>query len=297
MTRQAVKGSLLGILSAVIGGVCPIYWRQIDVIHPVVILFYRVVLVCGFTFFVSVFRHGWKGVILPLQRKGAVKRFTLTGTIMVSNWGIYVWAVNSGYIVQTSIGYFIVPIMVCIIGIVIFHETVNRKELCGLAVVVLGADALIAAYQEFPTIAFAVALTYSSYTSAQKTAHVSGILAMFYQTLFLAPFFLAAILFVECSGQGAFSVVSPFQLLLLSFAGVVTAMPLILLLDGINYAPLIIMGLTNYVGDTISLLIGVLVYHEKVTLPQLCAMCIIWAGIAIFTAGGFFPKKQRKERI
>ena len=88
---------------------------------------------------------------------------------------------------------------------------------------VLGAAALIAAYQEFPTIAFAVALTYSSYTSAQKTAHVSGILAMFYQTLFLAPFFLAAILFVECSGQGAFSVASPFQLLLLSFAGVIWA--------------------------------------------------------------------------
>lgn len=297
MTRQAVKGSLLGILSAVIGGVCPIYWRQIDVIHPVVILFYRVVLVCAFTFLVSVFRYGWEGVISPLRRKGAIKRFVLTGVIMVSNWGIYVWAVNSGYIVQTSIGYFMVPIMVCIIGMAVFREAVNRKELCGLVVVVAGAAALIAAYQEFPTIAFGVALTYSSYTSAQKTAHVSGILAMFYQTLFLAPFFLTAILFVELSGKGAFSVASPFQLLLLSFAGVVTAMPLILLLDGINYAPLIIMGLTNYVGDTISLLIGVLVYHETVTPPQLCAMCIIWVGIAIFTFGGIISKKQGKERI
>lgn len=296
MTRQAVKGSLLGILSAVIGGVCPIYWRQIDVIHPVVILFYRVVLVCIFTFLVSVFRHGWEGVLSPLRRKGAIKRFTLTGIIMVSNWGIYVWAVNSGYIVQTSIGYFMVPIMVCIIGVAVFHETVNRKEMCGLAVVILGAAALIAAYREFPTIAFGVALTYSSYTSAQKTAHVSGILAMFYQTLFLSPFFLAAILFVEFSGRGAFSVAYPPQLFLLSFAGIVTAMPLILVLDGINYAPLIIMGLTNYVGDTISLLIGVLVYHERVTPSQLCAMCIIWIGIAIFTFGGFFPKEQRKER-
>lgn len=296
MTKQTVKGSLLGILSAVLGGICPIYWRQIDVIPPVVILFYRVVLVCVFTFLVSYFRYGWEGIVLPLRRKGAIKRFTLTGIVMVSNWGIYVWAVNSGYIVQTSIGYFIVPIMVCVIGMAVFHEKVSRQEMCGLVIVLLGVAALVAAYGEFPTIAFAVALTYASYTSAQKGAHVSGILAMFYQTLFLAPFFLAAIFLAELNGYGAFAVASPFQLLLLSFAGVVTAMPLILLLDGINCAPLIIMGLTNYIGDSISLLIGVLVYHETVTLPQLGAMCIVWVGIAVFTIGGICFKSQSKER-
>lgn len=296
MTKQEVKGSLLGILSAVIGGVCPVYWRQIDAIHPVVILFYRVVLVCAFTFLVSVLRYGWEGVIAPLRRKGAVRRFALTGVVMVSNWGVYVWAVNSGHIVQTSIGYFIVPIMVCLIGIVVFHEKVNRQERWGLAIVGLGVAALVAAYGEFPAIAFAVALTYSSYTSAQKTAHVSGILAMFYQTLFLAPFFLAAVLAVELTGRGAFAVASPMQLLLLSFAGVVTAMPLILLLNGINCAPLVIMGLTSYIGNAITMLIGLLVYHETVTPAQLSALCVVWVGIAVFTAGGVCLKKQNKER-
>lgn len=264
-------------------------------IYPVVILFYRVVLVCAFTFLFSLFRYGWRGILLPLRRKGAVRRFTLTGVVMVSNWGIYVWAVNSGHIVQTSIGYFIVPIMVCVIGMIVFHETVNRQEMRGLIIVALGVVALIAAYGEFPTIAFAVVLTYSTYTSAQKSVHVSGILAMFYQTLFLSPFFLAAICLVEFTGRGAFAAASPFQLFLLSFAGAVTAIPLILLLEGINRAPLIIMGLTNYIGDGISMLIGVLIYHETVTPPQLGAMCMIWVGIAVFTTGGIL-KKQVKER-
>lgn len=283
--KNELRGTLLGIAAAILGGICPIYWRQLRDISSIVILFYRVVLVCACTFLLCLAIYKWDGLIKPLREKGAIGHFLLTGVVMVTNWGLYVWAVNAGYIVQTSIGYFMVPLFVCLIGMLVYHEPVDRYKIIALITVFVGTVVLVIAYGEFPTVAFAVSISYSVYTSAQKKAHVSGILAMFYQTLFVLPVFLAAVIYVELTGQGALASASGQQLFLLSFAGIVTALPLILLLDGINCASLILMGLTNYLGDTISLLIGVFVYGEELTRSQLGGLLIIWAGIVIYTAG------------
>lgn len=280
-----LRGTLLGIVSAVIGGICPIYWKQIKVIDSAVILLYRVVLACIFTFIVCLVRYKWSGIIEPLKRKGAVLRFFLTGMVMVVNWGVYVWAVNAGFIVQTSIGYFMAPLLVGLIGMVVYHEAVVRHKIIALLIVLVGTIALIIAYGEFPTIAFAVALSYAVYTSAQKNAHVSGVQAMFYQTLLVSPIFICILLYVELTGQGAFAVASTSELFILSFAGIVTVTPLILLLNGINTASLIVMGLTNYLGDTISMLIGIFVYGETISIPQLGGLSIIWVGIGLYTVG------------
>ncbi|WP_432352807.1 EamA family transporter RarD [Anaerotruncus rubiinfantis] len=290
-TKGEIKGTVLGLVSAIIGGVCPVYWKQIKVINSAVILCYRVVLVCVCMFLICLLLYGWEQTISPLRRKGAVRRFLITGTIMVSNWGVYVWSVNSGHIIQASIGYYIMPLIVCLIGMIIFHEPVTKNKVWGLAIVTFGVVALVFAYGEFPTIALAVAVTYATYTSAQKGVRVTGIQAMFYQTLLVAPPFLVAIIYLELSGQGAFAVASNTQLFILSFAGIVTALPLVLMLDGINCASLIIMGLTNYLGDTVSLLIGVYVYKERMDLPQLMALSVIWIGIAVYTVGSIRSAK------
>lgn len=295
--KGELRGTVLGIIAAILGGVCPIYWRQLKAIDSVVILFYRVVLACLFTFIVCLIRYKWKGLIQPLRRKGAILRFFLTGVVMVTNWGLYVWAVNAGYIVQSSIGYFIVPLLVGLIGMVVYKEPVTGHKIKALLIVVAGTVVLIIAYGEFPTIAFAVALSYAVYTSAQKKANVSGIQAMFYQTLLVSPLFVAAIIYVETTGRGALAVAGSMQLFLLSFAGIVTATPLILLLDGINTASLIVMGLTNYLGVTISMLLGIFVYGETVTLGQLGGLSIIWAGLAVYTVGGFKSDRPGKHRI
>jgi len=175
---------------------------------------------------------------------------------------------------------------------IFFKEKVERYKIVGLIIVALGTVALVIAYGEIPTIALGVALTYSTYTSVQKLNHVTGIQAMFYQTLFVMPLALAGIVYVECTGQGAIAVANGTQLLLLSLAGIVTALPLILVLEGINRAPLILMGLTNYAGDTLTMLIGIFIYGEVISGSELSAMTLVWIGIAIFALGGFFIKKN-----
>ena len=131
-TKGEIKGTVLGLVSAIIGGVCPVYWKQIKVINSAVILCYRVVLVCVCMFLICLLLYGWEQTISPLRRKGAVRRFLITGTIMVSNWGVYVWSVNSGHIIQASIGYYIMPLIVCLIGMIIFHEPVTKIKFGGV---------------------------------------------------------------------------------------------------------------------------------------------------------------------
>jgi len=133
------KGLACALGCSLLWGILPVYWKSLQSIDPLLIMFYRLVLCFVLVLFIDLFLFGWDAIMEPLRKKGAKLTFFLAGTLISSNWGIYIWAVNSGFIIQTSIGYYIEPLMVCVFGVIFFHEKLDKYKITAF----LGAGFLV----------------------------------------------------------------------------------------------------------------------------------------------------------
>lgn len=283
--KEYEQGVAFAILCAVLWGFLPIYWKTMEPIDPLLILFYRIVLACGFSLILAVYFYKWDGIIKPLKEKGIIRTFFIAGILISFNWGTYIWAINANHVIQTCIGYYIEPLVVCIFGILFFKEKLNQHKLAAFALACAGVAVILIYYHEFPVIALSLAVSFASYAAIKKKVRLDAVLALLYETMFLVPFAAAAILYFELTGKGAFTNAEPFQWGMLALAGVVTGTPLMLFAMAANRIPLITLGVTEYISPSITLLLGIFVFKEPFEKVQLVSFGIIWTALAIFTLG------------
>lgn len=288
------QGVACAILCAILWGVLPVYWKALHPIPPILIIFYRILLVGIFSFALSIKLHKWKGIVEPLKQKGVKSTFFFSGLLITTNWSIYIWAVSMDHIIQTCIGYYIEPLFVCLFGIVIFHEKLDKYKIFALVSATAAVLVMIFYYGEFPVISISLAVTFATYAAIKKRYHLNAVLSLLYETMFLIPFALAFILYMEFTGAGAFTVAHPYQVLLLAFAGVITGVPLMLFSMAANRVKLFTLGLTEYISPSLTLMLGIFLYQEPFDTIQLICFAIIWVGLVIFTIGEF---RQSKEEI
>ncbi len=289
------QGVAFAILCAVLWGFLPIYWKSLQPINPILILFYRIVLAFVFAFILALFIYKWKGIITPLKQKGLIRTYSLTGILISGNWGIYIWAVSNDHVIQTSIGYYIEPLIVCIFGVLFFKEKLNKFKLTAFLCAGSGVAVILVYYGKIPGIAIALALTFATYAAIKKKYRLDAVLALLYETMFLVPFAFAIILCFELTGQGAFSNAEPYQWGLLALAGILTGTPLLLFAMAANRISMITLGVTEYISPSITLVIGIFMFREPFDKIQLVTFGLIWAGLAIFTAGEL--RESRKQPI
>ena len=281
-------------LTAIIGcnlvwGLLPIYWKMLIPIPSSVIIFYRIVLVGLCTFLACLKLYGFERIKEPLKVKGNKLKFFIAGAIIAGNWSIYIWAVNAGYIVQTSVGYYIQPLIVCLFGIVLFKEKLTKYKIAALALAVIGVVVVIVHFGEAPVIALSLAVSFAVYGAFKKTFKVEALLSLFYETMFLVPFALAVIVYMEVTGKGAIGVGEPYQYGLLMLAGIMTAVPLGLFASAAKNLPLVTVGVASYISPSMALLLGIFLYGEPFDKVQFASFVLIWIGLAVFTYG------ERKE--
>jgi len=287
------KGLACALGCSILWGILPVYWKSLQPIDPLLIMLYRLLFCFILVFFINLFLFGKKAMVEPLKKKGAKLTFLLAGILISSNWGIYIWAVNSGFIIQTSIGYYIEPLVVCIFGAVFFHEKLDKYKMIAFILAIAGVIFMLVSYRQVPFIAIGLALTFATYAAIKKKTQVNSLLALLYETMFLAPFVLLFISYMEFTGQGALSSASPFQLVLLSLSGAFTATPLMLFAMAANRIDFITLGVTEYLSPSMSLILGIFIYREPFDFIQLTAFIFIWIGLIIFTFGSI--KKSKKE--
>lgn len=291
--REYKQGVACAILCAVLWGVLPAYWKSLEQINPVLILFYRIVLASGFTFVLALLIYKWEGIIKPLKEKGTILTFFLAGVVISSNWGIYIWAVTNDHIIQTCIGYYIEPLIVCAFGILLFKERLNKYKLTAFILACTGVAVILIYYHQIPGIALSLAVTFATYAAIKKKHKLDAILALLYETMFLVPFGLVIILYFELTGKGAIANAEPFQWGLLALAGILTVPPLMLFAMATNRISLVTLGITEYISPSITLVLGIFVYKEPFDQIQLITFGIIWIGLVIFTFGEM--KESRAE--
>ena len=300
VTRMEQKGKATGffcaLASMVIWGFLPVYWKNVGFIHPFLIMFYRLVLACILVFVVSLFVYDWSAIWKPLKEKGAIRTFFLAGAVISLNWGTYIFMVSKGMVIQTSIGYYIEPLIICLFGILFFHEKLTSYKVAALIFACAGAVVMIFSYGQFPFMAFVLAFTFAVYGAIKKKVHAPALLSLFYETFLLLPFILPLILYFECTGNGAFSMASgSAQLGLLALSGPLTAIPLCLFSMGANRISLIAIGLIEYVSPSIGLMLGIFLFKEDFDLYQFIGFVIIWIGLAFFTMGSVKEMRAIKE--
>lgn len=291
------KGLTYALTCSVLWGLLPMYWKSIDAINPHLIMLYRLVLCFILMVVIDLVLYKKEGILAPLRKKGAKLTFFLAGVLISANWGIYIWAVNSGFIIQTSIGYYIEPLMVCVFGVFFFHEKLDKYKGAAMILALCGVLYMLIRYQQLPVIALSLAVTFACYAAIKKKVSVPPLLALLYETMYLMPVALAIILYMEFQGNGAFAVATTQELCLLSLSGLFTAIPLVLFAMAASRIDFITLGVTEYASPSMALVLGVLVYREPFDMIQFTAFVLIWAGLVVFTIGGIRNgrKKEAEE--
>lgn len=300
MNQEAEKkkyrtGLVCSLSCSVLWGVLPIYWQALRPIESSVIIFYRIFLVGVVCFFAALKLYGWEGIKAPLREKGAKLKYFAAGVLITANWSIYIWAVNADHVIQTCIGYYIEPLMVCVFGIVFFKEKLTRHKLVAFALACGGVVIVLLHFMEVPFIALSLAITFAVYAAIKKSVQIPAMLSLLYETMFLSPIALVVILFMEIRGQGALGVGQPYQYALLLMVGFCTAIPLGLFAAAANKVPLVTLGILEYISPSISLVIGIFLLGEPFDLIQLLAFVVIWIGLVFFTMGEY--RESRKEEL
>ena len=288
INRKDYKQGLISVLmSSVWWGIMPIYWQWLKPIDSIVIIFYRIVLVALVCIIAAFIAHNKEEIFAPLRDKKLLARLIAAGVIITLNWSLYIYAVNSENVIQSCIGYYIEPLVVCLFGMIFFKEKVNFHKAVALIMGVIGVIAVVIYFKQVPTLALSIAFSFAIYAAMKKGLGMPPIISLLYETVFLAPLALMVIFYIESHGIGALAVASGGKYFLLMFCGLFTAFPLVLFANGANKTSMFLLGLTEYISPTLSLILSIFYFREDFAPVQLIAFAIIWTGLVFFSIGEF----------
>ena len=282
------KGMAALIASMVIWGVLPVYWKSLIPIDSWVIILYRILLVDVFAILIAKTRYSWREIFgyFATDRRTVLKLFA-AGAVVTVNWSTYIWAVNAGYVIQTSIGYYIEPLVVCLFGIVIFREKLTFFKTAALVLACAAMIIQLIHYHQIPGIELGLAFTFAVYTAIKKTITIPPLISLVYETILFAPIALAVILYLETGGKGALAAGEPYQFALLLLSGLFTVAPLALFAYSAQRISMFSIGLGQYLSPTIAMFLGIFVYSEPFDRILFISFAIIWLGLVFFTVGEY----------
>ena len=270
----------------VLWGVLPVYWKALIPISSWVIIIYRILLVNVFALIFAKAKFSWAEILKPLHTyRKLTLRLVAAGAVVTINWSTYIWAVNSGHIIDASIGYYIEPLMICVFGIILFKEKLTKYNTTAMVLAAVAVIIMLVYYHRIPAIALGIALTFSVYTAIKKTISVPPLISLVYETMFFAPPALAVIIYLEINGIGALSAGSPGKYALLMLCGLMTVVPLSMFASAAQKVNMFVLGLSEYISPSISMILGVLAYGEVLDKVEFMAVCIIWVGLVFFSYG------------
>ena len=278
------KGILYAVGAYFLWGIFPIYWKLIHDVPALEIIGHRIVWAFLFVLIVVTIAKDWGGLKLALTDRKITLTFLVTGILLTINWLVYVWAVNAGFIVETSLGYFINPLVNVVLGVIFLRERLRLWQWIPVGIATLGVLYLTISYGSLPWIGLTLAFSFGTYGLLKKTAPLSSIHGFTLETGFLFFPALAYLLFLEFSGQGAFPHGSALETFLLVLTGVATGVPLLLFGAAARLIPLSTLGFIQYLAPTLQFLIGVFIYGEAFSRTQLIGFSFIWVALAVYSA-------------
>ena len=291
------KGVLAGIGAYTLWGLFPIYWRLLEQVPAIEILVHRMVWSLVFVAAILTLQKDWHWLGEALRNRRILVIYTLAAVLLSINWFTYIWAVNAGFVVEASLGYFINPLVNFLLGVIFLGEKLRRGQVAAVILAGLGVVYLAVAYGSLPWISLVLAFTFGMYGLIKKTAPLESMHGFSLETIVLFLPALGYLLYREVSGMGAFVHQGAMVTLLLILAGPVTSIPLLLFGYSARRIPLSMLGFIQYIAPTLQFLLGVFVYLEPFPKARLVGFCIIWLALLLYTLEGvFFNRKQKASQ-
>ncbi len=270
-----------------IWGVLPLYWNLLARAEANEILAHRIIWSFVFMVVVLMVTKRWQSfkedcrALWQNKKRGAI--LLLAAFTISLNWLTYIWAVNHGHVIDTSIGYYINPLMSVLFGIVFFRERISGLKKISLLLAAIGIVLMTYQLGKLPWVAVVLAVSFSVYGALKKQLHLNPFSSITLETLLMVPFAVPYIGMLMMSPANHFSLATPDLALYLMGTGVVTAVPLVLFSYGANLLPLNVLGFFQYISPTIGLLLGIFFFHETFGMAQISALGFVWAAIVLFT--------------
>ncbi|KON91094.1 transporter [Rossellomorea marisflavi] len=299
-----MKSSQTGIaytaLSYLLWGILPIYWKFLGDVPADEILANRIFWSFWFMLLFLLVTRRFRGFTsylkTSLTKKKQVLALLVASLLISANWFIYIWAVNTDQMVEASLGYYINPLVSILLGVFILKEKLTRAQILSFGLAAAGVLVLTLSYGDFPWIAFGLAFSFGLYGLAKKLIQVESSIGLTLETMTIAPVSIVYLLFLYQDDSLALFHTGTGTDLLLIGAGAATAIPLLFFSRGAQQIPLYMVGFLQYIAPTITLILGVWMYHEPFSTVHAIAFCFIWLALAVLTASRLqLARKRRKD--
>jgi chloramphenicol-sensitive protein RarD len=291
-TPAQTQGALAAALCYFLWGLVPLYWRQLASVDSLELIAHRHVWSLALLLCVVAAQQGFGAIAATLGTTRSILINFLGGLLLTTNWLVYVWGVNSGQVIETSLGYFLVPLVNVAAGRFLLHEHLRRAQLFAIGLAAAGVALMIVQLGRTPWIALTLAGSWGGYSLMRKKSPLPAVTGLTIETLLLAPIAIGFLFWQHHVGKGALGHADlRIQLLVLS-AGAITAIPLLLFAYGARRIRLSTLGLLQYLAPTVQLLLGIWVFHEAFSRPQMISFSFIWAALALYTADNLIAQRR-----
>ena len=285
--REQTIGIASGAGAYFLWGILPLYWKLLSGVPSEEVLAHRIIWSFIFMIFIllvlgklSSFQKELLSIFKQPKKLTAIAFASLFITI---NWYAFIWAVNHDHVIQTSLGYYINPLISVLLGILFLKERLSFWQLISFALATIGVLNLVFRFGEIPWVSLILAMSFGLYGLLKKTARLHALTGLTIETLLITPFALIYLISVRSSMSDALYINNVSILFLLLGAGIVTAVPLLLFASGANRISLSMIGFLQYIAPTLMLIQGVFLYGESFTSAHMVSFALIWAALVIFT--------------
>lgn len=294
------RGILYSVAAYVLWGISPLYWHLLVMVTPVEILFHRLLWSGVFlALFALLLRPGIRRYLRDIRLIG---NLLLAGLFLTINWGIYIYGINMGHVLEVSLGNYINPLMTVVAGVLVFKERLSLPQKIALSLVVVGVSITIFAYGHIPWLALIVSLSFTLYSIIKKKIAIPTGHATYIESWLLIPIAVVGLAVMVWQGDCAFihaSQESPisgaYLTILIILCGPVSIFPLLLFNKGAKLAPFSYLGFVQYILPIIVFALGICYYHEPLNIPMMICFAFIWAGILVMMGEMAFKLKHSHD--
>ncbi len=278
-------GILLALSAYIFWGLHPIYWKLLQSVPSVEIVSHRILWSLVFFIIIISAKKDWKKLKSKIKDGNNKLIMFLPALLIGSNWAMYIWAVNAGFIIETSLGYFICPLLSVFLGVVFLKEKLRRLQWLAVFIAATGVLLMTIIYGNFPWISLYLAVTWALYGMLRKKSPLSSVEGLTLETAVLSLPVLIYLPYISISGTGSFLNESSTSLLLVG-GGFISGLPLLVFITGARKIKLSLIGILQYIYPTLIFLIGYFVYNEALNESKIIGFVFIWIALIVYSIDG-----------
>lgn len=278
------SGLVAGVAAFVTWGLVPVYWKLLRSVPASEILAHRFVWTCVFMILLLSLQRRWPEVIQTLRSRRTALLCAASGVMIAINWFVFIWAVNAGHLLETSLGYFMTPLVNVLFGALFLRERLSRGQLLSVLIAAGAVFYLTFGFGKLPWVALTLCFSFGLYGLFRKTSGAAPIPGLFLETTVIVPLALVWLVWLSAESRLHFGVRVPGWSLLLMSTGIVTGVPLLWFAHAARHLRLTTIGFLQYLAPSCTFLLGVFLYHEPFRRAQLLTFTLIWIALIVFTA-------------